>query len=137
MINLGEADTGFQYVMQAYRIGGPFMNVITIFGLLALGITLWKVVEIVGKRNVNMRLLELIKMSGSVAVALGLLAQVVGIVRALEAIKVAADISPEIVMNGAIMSFYAPIWGLIVFIFSMIFYYVMKVIIKARMTGNN
>lgn len=132
MIDLDKADTGFQYVMQAYRLGGSFMHLITILGLLALGITLWKVVEIVGKRNVNTRLLNLVKMSGLLAVALGFLSQIVGIVRALEAIKVAADISPEIVMNGAIVSFYAPIWGFIVFIFSMVFYYVLKVVIKAR-----
>lgn len=132
MIDLDKADTGFQYVMQAYRLGGSFMHLITILGLLALGITLWKVVEIVGKRNVNTRLLNLVKMSGLLAVALGFLSQIVGIVRALEAIKVAADISPEIVMNGAIVSFYAPIWGFIVFIFSMMFYYVLQVVIKAR-----
>ncbi|HPF50075.1 MAG TPA: MotA/TolQ/ExbB proton channel family protein [Draconibacterium sp.] len=134
MINLDEAETGFQYVMQAYKIGGVFMNLITIFGLIALGITLWKVIEIVRKRNVNTRLLDLVKMSAWLAISLGFLSQVVGIVRALEAIKAAADISAEIVMNGAIVSFYAPIWGLIVFIFSMIFYYVLKVVVKARMS---
>jgi len=136
MINLDEAETGFQYVMQAYKIGGSFIDLITILGLLALGITIWKVVEIVGNKNVNMRLLELVKMSGLLSVAFGFLSQIVGIVRALEAIKAAADISPEIVMNGAIVSFYAPIWGVIVFIFSMLFYYVLKVVIKARMTEN-
>ncbi len=137
MINLDEADTGFQYVMQAYKIGGPYMNLITIFGLLSLGITLWKVVQIVLKRNMNTRFLDLVKMSGLVALALGLLSQVIGIVEALEAIKVAADISPEIVMNGAIMSFYAPIWGLIVFVLSMLLYYTMKTVIKARIQGSN
>ena len=137
MIDLDKADSGFQYVMQAYKIGGPYMNLIAILGLLALGITLWKVVQIAGKRNVNMRLLGLIKMSGSLAVALGFLSQVIGIVQALEAIKVAADISPEIVMNGAIVSFYAPIWGLFVFVCSMLFYYVLKAIIKAKMPENN
>jgi len=135
MINLDEAETGFQYAVQAYKIGGAlFMNLITIFGLIALGITVWKIVEIVGKKNVNTRFLELIKLSGLLAIALGFLSQVVGIVRALEAIKVAADISPEIVMNGAIVSFYAPIWGLFVFILSIIFYYVLKVVIKARIS---
>lgn len=137
MINLDEADTGFQYVMQAYKIGGPYMNLITIFGLLSLGIALWKVVQIVLKRNMNTRFLDLVKMSGLVALALGLLSQVIGIVEALEAIKVAADISPEIVMNGAIMSFYAPIWGLIVFVLSMLLYYTMKTVIKARIQGSN
>ncbi len=137
MIDLDKADTGFQYVMQAYKIGGPYMNLITILGLLALGITVWKVVQIVGKGNVDTRLLGLVKMSGSLALALGFLSQVVGIVQALEAIKAAADVSPQIVMNGAIVSFFAPIWGLIVFVFAMLFYYVLKAIIKAKRPENN
>ena len=54
-------------------------------------------------------------MSGSLAVAFGFLSQIVGIVQALEAIRAAADVSPQIVMGGAIVSFYAPIWGFIVY----------------------
>lgn len=137
MIELDEAQTGFGYMMAAYRDGGPFMHLITILGLLALGITVWKVVEIVGKKDMNTRLLDLIKMSGSLALAIGFLSQVVGIVQALEAIRAAADVSPQIVMRGAIVSFYAPIWGLIVFVFSMLFYYVLKVVIKAKKPGKN
>ena len=108
------------------------MNLITIFGLLALGIAVWKVVEIVGKRNVTEKLLKLIKMSGILALAMGVLSQIVGIVQALEAIRAAADISPQLVMGGAIVSFYAPIWGMIVFIFAMLFYFILREIIKAR-----
>jgi biopolymer transport protein ExbB/TolQ len=53
-------------------------------------------------------------------------------VKALEAIRAAADVSPQIVMGGAIVSFYAPIWGFIVFIISVVFYYSLKEIIKAK-----
>ena len=74
-------------------------------------------------------------MAGSMALAVGFLSQIVGIVEALEAIRAAADVSPEIVMMGAIVSFYAPIWGLMVFIFSMLFYYILKEIIKAKFQG--
>lgn len=136
-MELDQAQTGFGYMMTAYKMGGPYMNLISILGLLALGIAIWKVVEIVAKKNVNSRLLDLIRMSGSLALAFGFLSQVVGIVKALEAIKAAADVSPEIVMNGAIVSFFAPIWGLIVFIFSMLFYYVLKVVIQAKLPENN
>jgi hypothetical protein len=137
MNELDQAQTGFGYMIAAYKMGGPFMHLVTIFGLLALGIAVWKVVEIVGKKNFDTRFLDLVRMSGSLALAVGFLSQIVGIVKALEAIKAAADISPEIVMGGAIVSFYAPIWGLIVFIFSMLFYFVLKSIIKARLPENN
>ena len=57
--------------------------------------------------------------------------------QALEAIRAAADISPEIVMGGAIVSFYSTIWGLIVLLVSLPIYYVLKEFIKLKMTGNN
>ncbi len=132
IMELDEAQTGFGYMMGAYKAGGPFMNLITIFGLLALGIAVWKVVEIVGKRNVAEKLLKLIKMSGILALAMGVLSQIVGIVQALEAIRAAVDISPQLVMGGAIVSFYAPIWGMIVFIFAMLIYFILREIIKAK-----
>ena len=108
------------------------MNLISLMAILTLVITIWKSVDIFSKRSHNFKLLDLILLGGSVALALGLLSQIVGIVQALNAIIEAADVSPEIVMGGAKVSFFAPIWGFIVFIFSMIFYFVLKEIIKAK-----
>lgn len=119
-------------VMEFYRAGGSYMNLISLMAILTLVITIWKSVEIFSKRSHNFKLLDLILLGGSVALALGLLSQIVGIVQALNAIIEAADVSPEIVMGGAKVSFFAPIWGFIVFIFSMIFYFVLKEIIKAK-----
>lgn len=119
-------------VMEFYRAGGSYMNLISLMAILTLVITIWKSVDIFSKRSHNFKLLDLILLGGSVALALGLLSQIVGIVQALNAIIEAADVSPEIVMGGAKVSFFAPIWGFIVFIFSMIFYFVLKEIIKAK-----
>jgi biopolymer transport protein ExbB/TolQ len=132
MIELDEAETGFGYLMQAYKFGGEYMHFITVFFLLALALTIWKIVEIVSNKKANYKLLDLIRMSGSLALALGFMSQLVGIVQALEAIKAAADISAEIVMTGAIVSFYAPIWGMFVFLVSYLFYYILKEIIKNK-----
>lgn len=132
MIELDKANTGLGYTMEAYRIGGPYMHLITLFGLVALGITVWKVVGIITNKNVNSSLLKLIRMSGSLALAIGFMSQIIGIVQALEAIRAAADISPQIVMGGAIVSFYAPIWGFIVFLISTLFYYILSEVIKAK-----
>jgi biopolymer transport protein ExbB/TolQ len=79
----------------------------------------------------------LIRMAGLFAAALGVLSQIIGIVQALEAIRAAADISPELVMGGAIVSFYSTIWGLIVLLVSLLIYYVLKEIIRQKMPGNN
>ena len=134
-MDLDKADTGFGYMIQAYKMGGPYMHVITLFGILMLAIAAWKIVGLVRKTSVDLKWLDLIRMAGSMALAVGFLSQIVGIVEALEAIRAAADVSPEIVMMGAIVSFYAPIWGLMVFIFSMLFYYILKEIIKAKFQG--
>ncbi len=131
-MELDKAETGFGYMIQAYKIGGPFMHLITIMGLIILVVVVLKVIEIFSKKTVTFKLLDLILMAGSLAAALGILSQIVGIVEALEAIRAAADISPQIVMGGAIVSFYAPIWGFIVFVFSLPLYFGLKEIIKNK-----
>lgn len=124
-------------LFEIYKIGGPYMNVISLMGLLALMVTVWKIAELFTGRLAGNKLLDLILMAGSLALAVGLLSQIVGIVQALEAIRAASDISPQIVMGGAIVSFYAPIWGFIVFIFSMLFYFILKEVIKHKQSGSN
>ena len=132
-MDLDKADTGFGCMLQAYKAGGPYMHVITLIGILVLVISVWKIAGLVKKSPVNFKWLDLIKMAGSLALAVGFFSQIVGIVAALEAIREAADVSPEIIMGGAIVSFYAPIYVFIVFIFSILFYCVLKEIIKSKM----
>lgn len=120
-------------VSEMFRNGGPYMNFISLMAIIAVGVTVWKMVQMVTKKEYNFKLLNLVLMSGAIAAASGILSQIVGIVAALEAIRAAADISPQIVMQGAMVSFYAPIWGFVVLICSMILYSVVKEIIKAKM----
>ena len=120
-----------------YQAGGPFMNLISLMAVLMLGVTAVKVFQLSTRKALDMKRLDLILLAGSVAVAVGILSQIVGIVQALEAIRAAADVSPKIIMGGAIVSLYAPIYGFSVFIISMIFYFVLKEIIKSRMPGSN
>lgn len=131
-MDLDKADTGFGYMLEAYKIGGPYMHVITILGILMLAISLGKIAELVKKTPVNLKWLDLIRMAGLVALAVGFMSQIIGIVQALEAIREAGDISPQLVMAGATISFYAPIWGFMVFIFSMLFYFILKEIITSK-----
>lgn len=131
-MELDRAETGLGYMLEAHKIGGPYMKVISIMAVLMIVITIWKAWEVFGKKQTDYKLLDLILMAGSLAAAVGIFSQIVGIVQALEAIRAAADISPQIVMGGAIVSFYAPVWGFMVFIISLIFYFILKEIIKAR-----
>ena len=136
-MELEQTKTGFAYMLQAYKWGGPYMHIISLMGMLMLAIVIWKAIEVFGRDERNLKRLDLIIMAGSVAAALGFFSQIVGIVQALEAIKAAADISPQIVMSGAIVSFYAPIWGFFIFIVSLLFYFILKEIIKAKMQESN
>jgi len=119
-------------LFEMYKWGGPYMNVISVMALAMLIVAAVKIFQMVAKNEYNFKLLELIRMAGSFAAALGILAQIIGIVQALEAIREAADISPQIVMGGAIVSFYSTIWGLTVFLFSLLFYYILKEIVKHK-----
>jgi biopolymer transport protein ExbB/TolQ len=132
-MELHEANTGFGYMIEAYKIGGPYMHIITLLGIIVLVVAIWKIAGLVTNKSVNLKWLDLIRMAGSLALAFGFLSQIIGIVEALEAIRAAADISPEIVMMGAIVSFYAPIWGLMIFILSLLLFYILKGIIKGRL----
>lgn len=131
-MELDKAETGFGYMVQAYKIGGPFMHIITIMGLLALVVAGIKIFRMVTLKEYNNKLLSLILLAGSFSVAWGIFSQIIGIVGALEAIRAAADISPQIVYGGAIVSFYSTIWGFMVFFVTMLIYFVLKEIIKHK-----
>ena len=120
-------------LFEMYKAGGPYMHLISIMGLITLVILILKIKEVLVQKPGSGKFLSLILMSGSVALAIGFLAQIVGITLALSAIRDAADVSPQLVFNGAILSFYAPVWGLIVFIFSTIAYYILKEIMNKQM----
>ena len=131
-MELDKAQTGFEYMMEAHKIGGSYMKVISIMAVLIIVITIWKAWQIFGKKQSDLKFLDLVLMAGSVAAAVGIFSQIVGIVEALEAIRAAGDISPQLIMGGAIISLYAPIWGFFVFIISLLCYFILKEIIKIR-----
>lgn len=108
------------------------MHVITLMGLMMLGVAGVKMYRMWILKEFNFRLLSLILLAGSFSVAWGIFSQIIGIVGALEAIREASDISPQIVYGGAIVSFYSTIWGFIVFFISIVIYFVLKEIVKYK-----
>uniref|UniRef100_UPI0032165DDB MotA/TolQ/ExbB proton channel family protein n=1 Tax=uncultured Draconibacterium sp. TaxID=1573823 RepID=UPI0032165DDB len=120
-------------LFELYKSGGFFMNVVSIMAVLMLVVVGIKIYKMLVFQEYDFKLLGLIRMAGSFAAALGILAQILGIVQALEAIRTAGDISPQLVMGGAIISFYTTIWGLIVLLVSLLLYYVLKEVIRAKM----
>ncbi|MDA3890481.1 MAG: hypothetical protein PF517_02325 [Salinivirgaceae bacterium] len=78
-------------------------------------------------KNVKKTHIDLMLVFGVIAIVYGFLFQIIGMVQALEAVIEAADISPQLVMEGLKDSFIVPIIGMILFIFSVIFWYVSKI----------
>lgn len=131
-MKIEESKNGMAYVIQAYKMGGPFMHLISIMGVIALLIVGIKVYRMVRRNEFDNRLLSLILMSGIFSLAWGMLSQIIGIIKALEAIRMAGDISPSLVYAGVILSFYAVIWGFIVFFICLVCYYILKEIIRNK-----
>lgn len=136
-MELDNAEAGFGYMLQAYKIGGPFMHVITLMGILMFVVVGIKVYRMLALKEYDTKLLSFILLAGSFSVAWGIFSQILGIVGALEAIRAAADISPQLVMGGAIISFYSTVWGFMVFFISWLCYFILKELVKHKTHEDN
>lgn len=113
-----------------YGMGGPYMHPITLMGIIVLAVSGYKIYQKTVLKVSNDKWLGLIRMAGLFAVTLGILSQIVGIIGALQAIQVAGDVSPTLVMAGAEISFYSTIWGMVVLLFSLLCYYILKEVVR-------
>lgn len=110
-------------MLNIMQMGGPFMWVIAACGVAAVLLSLRKGTEIFISQGLTegplRKGLDTILHLGLFGLVVGLFSQAYGIVLALDAIREAADISPQIVMQGLQVSFYAPLFGGIVFLGSL------------------
>ena len=98
------------------------MSLVTVAGLVMVIMTIYVMIINVKGRPVSHLLIRSIPVAGSTAFFLGLLAQVLGLYQAMTAIQAAGDISPALVAGGFQVSLIAPIYGLIIFVISLIVY---------------
>lgn len=96
-----------------FYTGGPiFMYPLLV--LLIVAVILF-VKELV-KNDQLKKTVKLLSALGSFAVVWGFLGQILGLMAAFEAISMAGDVSPSILAEGLRVSFYAPIFGMVVFL---------------------
>lgn len=113
--------------MKFFVEGGPvFMLVITIFGLLMLASAGYKIFRMVVRKESDLLLLNYILMFGSLSMITGILGQGIGLFQAMEAIQAAGDISPALIAGGFRVSMITPIYGIMIFIISLIFWGILK-----------
>lgn len=90
-----------------FYAGGPlFMSILTLELLLLLFSAF--------------KLQEWVKEIGILALATGILGQIIGLYAAFEAIEAAADISPAMLAGGLKVSLITTIYGLLIFVISLL-----------------
>ena len=106
------------------------MSIILILGISILLISILATARRIMHQEYSLldeKLMLSIKSLGGIACLTGLFFQTVGLYLAFQAIRAAADISSIIVMKGVFVSFYSTLFGLGVFLVSMIIWYILKV----------
>jgi len=99
--------------MSVLNQGGPvFMYPLVCMLILILVLFVKELVKRVHLKTAS----NLISNISLFAIAWGFLAQIIGLMSALEAIQMASDISPTILAAGLRISFIAPVFGIIIFL---------------------
>jgi len=119
----------FKFIIE----GGMFgMMVITICALLTLILTVVKAYDVFAKGNIDKKGLSGILFFGSMAPLTGIIWQMIGLMQAFEAVEIAGDVSPALMMGGLKVSMIAPLYGLFVLFFSALCWFILKWIIEAK-----
>ena len=106
------------------------MHVITLMAIIVVVVTGYKMYQKMILKVSNEKWLGLVRMAGLFAVIWGILCQITGIIQALRCIREAGDISLSLVLAGAEISFYSTIWGMVVLLFSLLCYYILKEVMR-------
>lgn len=110
-------------MINLYYRGGPlFMTLIILAGLFMAGIAVYFVIKMINGDQLPKSRLKAIPIAGSLAFMLGILAQAIGLYQAMSAIQAAGDVSPALLAGGFQVSMIAPIFGIFIFIISLIVY---------------
>lgn len=101
------------------------MTLISLAGLTALGLTVKIFADKASGKQSTKYTPGSILVAGSLSFMLGILAQAIGIYQALIAIQAAGDVSPAIIFGGFKVSMIAPMYGLIIFVLTLIIWLVL------------
>lgn len=125
-------------MIQLFYEGGFFMWFLLIFAIVVLVLTIKKFIELFIKKETQSNLLEkgvnAIIFWGGFCAVMGFFAHFTGIFLAMEEIYRAHDISPAIVAKGYSMSLITVLFGLLIFMFSAIVWFVYRWKVKQLST---
>ncbi|MFB6320749.1 MotA/TolQ/ExbB proton channel family protein [Saccharicrinis sp. FJH54] len=115
--------------------GGPlFMSILT---LVLIAVIVWGIYHFLagskdkGKASeLIIHRLSYIRSLGFFAMITGILAQLIGMYTAFSYIAKVGDISKSLFFGGIRVSLIAPIYGILIFLFSLLFWYVLDYLIR-------
>lgn len=106
-----------------FYMGGPlFMSLISIAAIAMIITSIISFAHYFKGQTISRRLQKSIPIAGSMAFMLGILGQVLGLYQAMSAIQEMGAVSPALLAGGFQVSLVPPIYGLIIFIISLISY---------------
>ena len=112
-------------MLDLFYMGGPlFMSLVTAAALLMLGLTFR---QITGDESVDRLSKSSIPIAGSLALVIGLLGQTLGLYQMLSAMEQAGvDLPAAMIWGGLKITFISSGYGLIVFVLSLIIWFVLS-----------
>ena len=122
-------------LINTYRAGGvEYMHPITLLFLSNLGVVIYVVFNLLKKKSIDKKWIETIKHLGGLALAVGTIGTLISLFFAFNALEASKEIIPfPIIMGGLKVALINILYGLFVFIISMIVYVAMKL----KMQGNS
>lgn len=110
--------------------GIQFMSVLLLILIAVIILAVIGFIKAYSKQNPNLSRLDnivlAIRFLGGFAPVWGILGQGVGMYEACDAIQEMGDVSPAMLAGGFQVSMIAPMYGLIIFLVSRIFWYILK-----------
>ena len=115
-------------MFQFFVSGGLFMWILLILLVINIVIVVRQALDAGAPATAAMDRSSTILFLGMLSLILGMFAQILGIQNALNAIIVANDISPEIVMKGYQQSFHTTIFGFVICIVSSLAWFILRLV---------
>ncbi len=117
---------------ELYSAGGvPFMHAVSIPFIANLVLIVITVLQIVQKKNVNQKLIEIGKQLGGLSLALGVFGTVMGLFQAFDALENSKDVIPfQVIMGGLKVAIITLLYGLIAYCISLVAYIILKLSVR-------
>lgn len=119
--------------------GGPlFMGIVTAVFIIMVAWSIYHFLPVLIKKEFNpiktANRLKHIKTIGSLAMVLGILGQLIGLMTAFDVIEQVGDISPSLLAGGLKVSTIPTIYGILVFIISLIIWIILDYIVSRKIS---